>query len=811
VKSKLIYQYVTAFNLIINALALSAHGQSRLSCGDNAVLAAPVADFRKELKRMKLPAAEFHELALDLDPRQASIDAELEDLKAALQKGGTPSNTVQEILASQGVGRGKIKDFEERLEGFPGSEESEIDESGNVIPRKLPAPVFPKITVHPGLPAEFADYLEALTIWRNPKVLNKRHARVIWERLLNRPPAERHYKSVWAAFMLAKSWEKENPAKAVEYYRKARELTSQGFADSLGLAASSIGWEARVYLNEKNYERATDLYIQQMACGVESAPVSLCLTMRSLFADGGASSFSALAKNERTRQVVTAYIISTRALQEAYGNWTDSVEGTSNRVTQIVSDWAAVNQKLDVKDPAAAEGLALGAYQNSQWDAADFWIKRSESSPVSQWLKAKLLIRSGKIAQGTALLSSIVRFFPVQRSSSTENTPVHLYENLYVPGGDGSLAGNNIRGELGVIYFAQGLYSRALDCFIQADLWPDAAYIGERILSLDELKSYVDGNLPALQASITISADNGGEPSENQSAKKLRYLLARRLTRAIRGNEARDYYPAEWQPHFDELANALLTGWNEAETRANRAQALFEAGMITRTLGMELLGTELAPDWHLSGGNSEGSLTGEYRALQHSELFPATSDELERYARHKADPERRFHYRYQAAFLGWEAAKLMENGTDETARILCTAGSWLKNTDPETADLFYKSLVRRCGTTSLGSAADRARWFPVLNETGELARAGTNGQKDVQSEPDSESDELAEMLSTVYPVPGKTYIVRRGDSLASIAQAASGWGKRISLDEILENNPELNPARLTIGQKIELPESQPEQ
>ena len=36
----------------------------------------------------------------------------------------------------------------------------------------------------------------------------------------------------------------------------------------------------------------------------------------------------------------------------------------------------------------------------------------------------------------------------------------------------------------------------------------------------------------------------------------------------------------------------------------------------------------------------------------------------------------------------------MPNNSDETARVLCTAGAWLKMRDPETADIFYKALVK---------------------------------------------------------------------------------------------------------------------
>jgi len=57
----------------------------------------------------------------------------------------------------------------------------------------------------------------------------------------------------------------------------------------------------------------------------------------------------------------------------------------------------------------------------------------------------------------------------------------------------------------------------------------------------------------------------------------------------------------------------------------------------------------------------------------------------------------------------------MPDESDETARVLCIAGSWLKLKDPETADRFYKALVLRCGKTTLGKEADKRRWFPKIS------------------------------------------------------------------------------------------------
>jgi hypothetical protein len=97
-----------------------------------------------------------------------------------------------------------------------------------------------------------------------------------------------------------------------------------------------------------------------------------------------------------------------------------------------------------------------------------------------------------------------------------------------------------------------------------------------------------------------------------------------------------------------------------------------------------------------------------------AKIARCTAEERRRATLHKIEPEKRFHYRYKAADLAWEAALLMPDGTPETADVLCIAGSWIKDKDPKAADRFYKALVNRCRGTSLGEEADRLRWFPKI-------------------------------------------------------------------------------------------------
>jgi len=303
----------------------------------------------------------------------------------------------------------------------------------------------------------------------------------------------------------------------------------------------------------------------------------------------------------------------------------------------------------------------------------------------------------------------------------------------------------------------------------------------------------------------TIQLQDGNDPRDGLR-EKIRYLLARRLTRMLRGDEAREYYPAQWQPDFDELATSLRTAWDESRPPEQRIDAFVEAAIKTRNEGMELLGTELAPDWHCFDGNSEGELTASIRTNEKFTLMPASPDELFRYAQHSADPEFRFHYRYQAAFLAWEAAKMMPDDSEDLARILCVSGSWLKVRDPQTADLFYKTLARRCPNTEIGAEANRIHWFPGLDDDWDLL------SRIPEPEPATETAEIliidgapGDITVLSYPTPGHHYILQTGDTLEDIAHAASAWGEAVTVDDIMAANPNLVSASPEAGQRLLIP------
>src|SRR5262249_42261257 len=77
-------------------------------------------------------------------------------------------------------------------------------------------------------------------------------------------------------------------------------------------------------------------------------------------------------------------------------------------------------------------------------------------------------------------------------------------------------------GDLGGLRLVRSDFVQALDVLFKGELWEDTAFIGERVLTTNELKQYVDG-LPKTEP-----------PKEGEDyPKKLRYLLGRRLVRKI--------------------------------------------------------------------------------------------------------------------------------------------------------------------------------------------------------------------------------------------------------------------------------------
>lgn len=784
-----------------------------LADGDHAVLAAPNGNFVAELARMNLGRPRVRAVPPETADGHIwesqylaqSAEAELADLWLALKRGKSSEAEASRICREHQAQRRQLAEL---IEGDWLPNRAEADSfNGNATAAEASKPATPvTMQVVNGLPPEFADYFEGFVAWHHPASRDTRAARIHWERLLARPETDRQFKSTWAAFMLGKSWEKDDPAKAIDYFKQVRQLAQQGFHDTLGLAAASLGLEARVYLRQTNYEAAIEMYLEQMASGDPTATNSLAAAAE-LALTSGPESLRSLAKNSRTQKVITASLIS-RRFNEFVSN-----ANPESAPESPTANWLKAAEEAGIKDMDSAEALALAAYRVNDMDVASRWIKRAPASPLTQWLQAKLLLRAGNLPKASALLARIASLFPVVHAGTNAPAPVDRKDTLtmgrnpYFP----LSAERQVHGELGVLRLARGEYSQALDSLLNAGFWMDAAYVAERVLTLEELQAYVDRFWPPATAEQVADEQarlGGTEICPTTLREQIRYLLARRLTRELHGDRAREYYPAAWLGAFDQLVASLRSGWDEAAPSSERAQSLFQAALITRTNGMELLGTEVAPDWHCHLGAYEEGVTGEDRgsnALAH--VLRPSKDELRRHSEHHTDPELRFHYRYQAAALAWEAARLLPDNADRTAFVLWQGGIFLKDRDPQFADIFYKALVRRNRKTTLGAEADRQRWFPMLDADGHVIPQSSVESASLTINQDSSASTTENLppQSSVRPDAGYEYVIRPGDSLARIVRAYGEVGVPVTAREILAANPALDSGRLKVGQVIFVP------
>ncbi len=588
--------------------------------------------------------------------------------------------------------------------------------------------------------SEFADYHRgAFAYKRGPEHFAE--AREAWEALLQRPEAERHDRSTWAAFMLGKLALKQNDPAAVSWFQRTRELARAGFSDSLGLAADSYGWEARSEWKQDHPEKAAALYLTQLALGDESAIVSLkalvpdrepvegMLSYNPLPAAEVSAHLERAARDPLLRRLVTVHILAVGTLPAIFRY--SPVDTTSQRTER----WLEMIRGQKLTQLEDAEYIGWTAYNHGDYTGAARWLALAPNdSPAGLWLRAKLQRRAGKLSEAA---KSMARAWETLRTSPVygmSNHGVDPADKLFEP--HWSLA-ESAAGDLGALRLERSDYLLAFETLFDGDLWSDAAFVAERVLTTKELKAYVD--------------DHSGAANERTEwgRKKLRYLLGRRLVREERYAEAQSYLPAPYDQVLAKYAAALRDGRDRKRSKPERARALFTAAWLARHDGMELMGTEGAPDNFRERGMFEGPKlaeqiqSGTYQITNYSNNG---EEEVEtkkialrlppqgrsRLTKTKPEPDLRYHYRYVASALALRAAGLLPDDSEELADVVNSAGLWVKNSNEKLGNRYYQVLERRAAKTAIGRAATARHWF--VDERGPWSEAETQAHEAMRKE-----------------------------------------------------------------------------
>lgn len=562
------------------------------------------------------------------------------------------------------------------------------------------------------LPLDMRRYIEGARLFDQGK---NSEAIQAWRRLLDLPPEERRNRSTWAAWMIARTLRQDgNPVAAQAWYALCSRLAGEGYRDCLKLGLSSLGWQARYALDKKDYRTALELYYHQALAGDPTAWNSIDRALPPLDELDG-NQLRELASDSFLRSVITAGLLSSSF------DFRAPTPPDPAGAQDSIQRWFDALESANVESISEASRFAELAYSSANFALAEQWLKKADANdPRALWLRGKIDIMYGRNADAEKHFHQAAQARP--RSLGT-GEGIYLERSFsYRPASElDEYRISQLYGDLAVAALSQNHYAPALTALYQGNFRSDAAYVSERVLHSNELLAYTKSQFPKQPDEVKTLSD--------ELAESARYLLARRLAREERYTEARAFYPVSLRPIMDRYAKLRQEGNRFNILKDTRSSALWEAAQIHRTLGMELFGTEGEPDDFSSGGtwHAPSFLTprlglsfstlpvDDWRKWKPLKFSPKpTSDEYARALASRLTHEESFHYRYAAADLAWQASQYMPNNSEETARVLGIAGSWLQNRDPKAADRFYKAMIWRNWSTPLAREADAKRWFPEI-------------------------------------------------------------------------------------------------
>ncbi|EJN34643.1 hypothetical protein [Pseudomonas sp. GM80] len=493
-----------------------------------------------------------------------------------------------------------------------------------------------------------------------------------FNKLLALPADQRPLRSTWAAYSLGRTWfamssEADDAVAALEQsraaFRQARQMSIDGFSDPLELGVASLGEEARVLRTAGDWSGAIELYEAQNQHGSAVGYTSLKQLTNEL-AELPEAELAKLLERKPVQQLVTASLVS--RMGWSFG------EQPPNEKKLITLLQQSTRGTLE-----NADRLAAMNYQQGDYASARAFLENAGDGGLAWWLRAKLAVRDGDKNAAAAAYAKAAQAFPQSESWGYQLTADWAFETVQPK--------CRVEGESAILALQRGEYLQAFVQLYRSNniYWFDAAAVAERVLTVEELKQYVDENVPAPAAPID---DGRADAEQLHIAENLRYLLARRLLREGHYAEAVDYFAnstmQEEARYYGEQRLAAESSWWPTK----RATALFNAAVVARESGFEILGYEMASDYVSFGG---------FYQLGNKELVAGplvSEDEVQRQKASEALTQHRFHYRFVATELADRAADNLPHTSQAFAAVLCKAVSF--NSSVEEQKALYQRYVK---------------------------------------------------------------------------------------------------------------------
>ncbi len=498
---------------------------------------------------------------------------------------------------------------------------------------------------------EFKLYLDGVAEIKNdPKLLQPK----AWLKLLNLPKEQRRFKTAWTLYMLGNLHVKNDYATASKYYEQLREEVSGGAVDSAGLAYASLKSEYLYAADLKSkLKAAVKCFHTYKILNVGDENIGSALLDASYIAGhldlGNPQFWEYMEKDSLLCDIVFL-------LRPPFEG--RNICGVKKRKDVL--------KKMDVK---IAPRLAWQAFSKGKVELCKQYLALSpENSMIKLWLQAKFARRNHDYVESAKLLRKWLNLY----EGRSDRYPLYFAERSFP---------DEINGCLGCVLVYQTDFVEALYAFFKAGSETDCFHVAERFLTTKQLMNFCLKHCPGKSARYPFYKDC-------TISESLRYLLARRLMRENRCVEALVFMPLEGKVHIKQYMKLMKVA-NDKNLEPNvRATAFYNAGKMMLYQGMEMIGSELGPDYSCWNGVYDYAGIDElwFEDMKHLEY-----DFSKDYENSAIKPNKRFHYRYVAGDLMLEAAKVAKDPNLKIA-ALYLVGDRLKGRDPKSADIYYKQI-----------------------------------------------------------------------------------------------------------------------
>ncbi len=569
--------------------------------------------------------------------------------------------------------------------------------------------------------------------------------------IIDLPASERRDREVWAAFMLGRLYGSKNDiAEASKSFALTRELANYGAPDPLGLGVASYGEEARLHLDRaRGLQKAKQMSAKQRRMyGHEiAAAVRLYAAQAAHGSNIGIDSLRRVVDEVLDEDAAVAASICDPMVQQLLVTRTLDSDGSApdndTSSTSQISTLVRSVQKCGSQNLVAADRLAAIAYRDGDYHLAHR-LAIQMTTPLAMWVQARLAMQKGDVAEAAKYYAAASKEFPSSGDTSASDEGAKAL--LVLENGDLALS----RGEY--VDALEQLYPYA------GTFWDDVTHIAERVLTVDELKTFVDGHKDTqVQPAVSLASmpsPFGNEvslydpveaqtqfwfPDGRSPAAHLRDLLARRLVREGRYQEALKYLPPPvpptppWEssppkfippkmvPEFlrgpaviqrnmgggfgtaaaglfplEIGPNGLQRGQTASESftpdyvqalehakhdqsNVDRARGWYRAATLAGDFnsGNKIMGTEGPPDNYAEPAVPIGT---DQIDLSADDRF-VTQGERQRFQASAPKPNFRYHYLFVGVDEALHAADLLPPRSQAFAAVLCHATSWMIDFD----------------------------------------------------------------------------------------------------------------------------------